>query len=57
MFLLKSLFIAGTDTDIGKTYITAGLAVVLRKMGIDVGIMKPFAAGSAQKKGYKLRRC
>lgn len=51
--LLKSLFIAGTDTDVGKTYVTAGLAVVLRKMGVDVGVMKPFAAGSAQKKGYK----
>jgi len=51
--LLKSLFIAGTDTDVGKTYITAGLAVVLRKMDVDVGVMKPFAAGSAQKKGYK----
>jgi len=50
---LKSLFIAGTDTDVGKTYITAGLAVVLRKMDVDVGVMKPFAAGSAQKKGYK----
>jgi len=52
-YLLKSLFIAGTDTDVGKTYITAGLAVVLRKMDVDVGVMKPFAAGSAQKKGYK----
>jgi len=50
---LKSLFITGTDTDVGKTYITAGLAVVLRKMNVDVGVMKPFAAGSAQKKGYK----
>lgn len=51
--MLKSLFIAGTDTDVGKTYITAGLAVVLRKMNVNVGVMKPFAAGSAQKKGYK----
>ena len=51
--MLKSLFITGTDTDVGKTYITAGLGVVLRKMGIDVGVMKPFAAGTAQKKGYK----
>jgi dethiobiotin synthetase len=51
--LLKSLFITGTDTDVGKTYITSGLAVVLRKMDVDVGVMKPFAAGSAQKKGYK----
>jgi len=50
---LKSLFITGTDTDVGKTYIAAGLAVTFRKMGIDVGVMKPFAAGAAQKKGYK----
>jgi len=50
---LKSLFITGTDTDVGKTYIAAGLAVAFRKMGIDVGVMKPFAAGRAQKKGYK----
>ncbi len=52
-FKLKSLFIGGTDTDVGKTYITAGLAVALRKMNVDVGVMKPFAAGTAQKKGYK----
>jgi dethiobiotin synthetase len=50
---LKSLFITGTDTDVGKTYITSGLAITLRKMGIDIGVMKPFAAGIAQKKGYK----
>ena len=50
---MKSIFITGTDTDVGKTYITAGLAVTLRKMGIDVGIMKPFAAGTKQKKGFK----
>ena len=51
--VLKSIFITGTDTDVGKTYITAGLAVSIRKMGIDVGVMKPFAAGIAQKKGFK----
>ena len=48
--VLKSLFITGTDTDVGKTYITAGLAIMLRKMGVDVGVMKPFAAGVVQKK-------
>jgi len=50
---LKSLFITGTDTDVGKTYIATGLAVTFRNMGIDVGVMKPFAAGRAEKKGYK----
>ena len=50
---MKSIFITGTDTDVGKTYITAGLAIALRKMDIDVGVMKPFAAGVKQKKGFK----
>ena len=50
---MNSLFITGTDTDVGKTYIAAGLAVTLRKMGIDIGVMKPFAAGTAQKTGFK----
>ena len=50
---MKSIFITGTDTDVGKTYITAGLAVTLRKMGVDIGVMKPFAAGNAQKNGFK----
>ena len=51
--MLNSLFITGTDTDVGKTYVAAGFAVTLRKMGIDVGVMKPFAAGTAQKTGFK----
>jgi dethiobiotin synthetase len=50
---LKSFFITGTDTDIGKTYVTACLGITLRKMGVDVGVMKPFAAGTPQKKGFK----
>ena len=50
---MNSLFITGTDTDVGKTYVSAGFAVTFRKMGIDVGIMKPFAAGTAQKIGFK----
>jgi len=51
--LLNSIFITGTDTDVGKTYVASGLAVTLRKMDIDVGVMKPFAAGTAQKTGFK----
>ncbi|MDH5569925.1 MAG: dethiobiotin synthase [Nitrosopumilus sp.] len=50
---MNSFFITGTDTDVGKTYVTAGLAVTLRKMGINVGVMKPFAAGTAQRNGFK----
>lgn len=50
---MKSLFVTGSDTDVGKTYVTAGLAVLLKKHNIDVGVMKPFAAGTPQKKGFK----
>ena len=50
---MNSFFITGTDTDVGKTYVTAGIAAALKKQGKDVGIMKPFAAGTPQNTGYK----
>ena len=46
---MKSLFVTGTDTDIGKTYISAGIANALKKLGINVGVMKPFMCGIDQK--------
>lgn len=39
------IFITGTDTDVGKTVVAAGLALVLRERGIRVGVMKPIATG------------
>ncbi|RNJ76444.1 MAG: dethiobiotin synthase [Nitrosopumilus sp. H13] len=50
---MESLFVSGTDTDVGKTYVAAGLAAAFHGRGIDVGVMKPFAAGDAQKTGFK----
>lgn len=50
---MDSLFVTGTDTGVGKTRVATGLAVTLRMMGVDVGVMKPFAAGDAQKSGFK----
>ena len=49
---MKPLFVTATDTDIGKTYVCAGLAYALKKLDIDVGIMKPFACGVKQKIGF-----
>ncbi|KFM14714.1 ATP-dependent dethiobiotin synthetase BioD protein [Marine Group I thaumarchaeote SCGC AAA799-O18] len=46
---MKSLFVTGTDTDIGKTYISAGIVLALKKSGINVGVMKPFMCGTSQK--------
>ena len=50
---MKSYFITGTDTGVGKTTITATLAACIKKLGIDVGIMKPVATGIPQKSGFK----
>lgn len=43
---MASLFITGTDTGVGKTWITAGLAAALRRRGVDVGVFKPVASGA-----------
>ena len=50
---MKAYFITGTDTGVGKTVITAGLAGSMRKLGVDVGVMKPIASGTPQKTGFK----
>jgi dethiobiotin synthetase len=39
------LFITGTDTGVGKTLITGGIAAVLRRQGLKVGVFKPIASG------------
>ena len=41
-----SLFVTGTDTGVGKTWVTAGLAAALRRRGVDVGVFKPVATGA-----------
>ncbi|MCC2647370.1 MAG: dethiobiotin synthase [Nitrososphaeraceae archaeon] len=51
---MAGIFITGTDTNVGKTTVAAALAWLMRRKGIDVGVMKPFA--TAQKifsKRYK----
>jgi len=42
---MNSIFITGTDTDVGKTCVTASIARLLHEHGVDVGVMKPFASG------------
>ena len=41
----SGLFITGTDTEVGKTVIAAGLAATLKAAGVNVGVMKPIASG------------
>ncbi len=42
---MAGLFIAGTDTGVGKTVVTAGMAAYLRQKGMDCGVMKPVESG------------
>jgi dethiobiotin synthetase len=41
-----TIFITGTDTGVGKTFVTAALVRALRKAGVHAGAVKPFATGS-----------
>lgn len=41
----KGLFVTGTDTGVGKTLVSAALALFLRQRGLDVGVMKPVETG------------
>lgn len=43
--MAKTIFIAGTDTEIGKTHIACGLVRCARKKGLRVAVFKPVAAG------------
>ena len=39
-------FITGIDTDIGKTFITKGLALTFQKSGMQTGVFKPLQSGA-----------
>ncbi len=44
---LPSLFVTGTDTGVGKTVITALLALLYQEAGVKVGLEKPVVTGAA----------
>ena len=50
----QSLFVTGTDTNVGKTICTALLALHFMQQGADVGIMKPIASGCEMHNGELL---
>jgi dethiobiotin synthetase len=57
----RGIFIAATDTGVGKTLVTAALVVCLKQRGVDVGVMKPIETGvsrsaKARSDGARLRR-
>jgi dethiobiotin synthetase len=53
---LRGIFITGTDTGVGKTYVAAGIASALRRTGVDVGVMKPAETGCPVRAGRLIPR-
>lgn len=53
VFHMHSIFITGTDTDVGKTIFSSALSKAIRDIGYDVGVMKPFASGNTIHSPYK----
>lgn len=41
----RAFFITGTDTGVGKTFVTSAIVRTLRARGVDVGVMKPVETG------------
>lgn len=48
---VKGLFVTGTDTDVGKTLVAAGLTAALRHQGIKAGYFKPVQSGCPEEGG------
>lgn len=47
----RAIFVTGTDTGVGKTIVTATLALLLRERGLNVGVMKPVTSGCVERGG------
>jgi dethiobiotin synthetase len=52
----KGLFITGTDTGVGKTFVAAGLIVALKAIGYTVCPMKPVETGCCVRNGRLIPR-
>jgi dethiobiotin synthetase len=47
-----NVFITGTDTDVGKTVVTAGIAAVMQSLGYETGVYKPIQSGCINRNGF-----
>ena len=43
--MAQGIFVAGTDTGVGKTLVAGGLAAFYRRSGLRAGVMKPVESG------------
>lgn len=53
---MKGIFITATDTAAGKTLVACGLARFLKRVGVDVGVMKPVASEGLVRKKVLISR-
>jgi dethiobiotin synthetase len=53
---MKSFFITGTDTGVGKTIAAGAIAAALRAKGMNVGVMKPAETGCREMTASEVRR-
>ena len=49
---MLNIFVTGTDNDVGKTFITAGLAATMQSLGYQTCVYKPVQAGAVEKNGF-----
>ena len=49
--MARAFFITGTDTSVGKTFVSTLIARTLKASGISVGVMKPVETGCAEAGG------
>jgi len=48
---IKGIFVTGTDTDVGKTWVAAGLTAAFRQGGINAVYFKPVQSGCPEEGG------
>ena len=48
---IKGIFVTGTDTGVGKTWVAAGITAVLRRWGMKAGYFKPVQSGCPEENG------
>ena len=51
---MSGLFVTGTDTGVGKTFVTAALLSELRRRGVRAGAFKPIACGAAGRRDARI---
>ena len=49
---MLELFVAGTEQNSSKIFVTAGLAATMQSLGYSTGVYKPVETGAIEKNGF-----